>query len=36
MALPLDGVRILDMTIWQQGTRATALLADLGVDVSRI
>ena len=30
MGRPLDGVRILDMTIWQQGTHATALLADLG------
>ena len=36
MALPLDGVRILDMTIWQQGTHATALLADLGADVIKI
>jgi crotonobetainyl-CoA:carnitine CoA-transferase CaiB-like acyl-CoA transferase len=36
MARPLDGVRILDMTIWQQGTHATALLADLGADVIKI
>jgi crotonobetainyl-CoA:carnitine CoA-transferase CaiB-like acyl-CoA transferase len=36
MALPLEGVRILDMTIWQQGTHATALLADLGADVIKI
>jgi crotonobetainyl-CoA:carnitine CoA-transferase CaiB-like acyl-CoA transferase len=36
MALPLDGVRILDMTIWQQGTHATALLADLGADVIKV
>jgi crotonobetainyl-CoA:carnitine CoA-transferase CaiB-like acyl-CoA transferase len=36
MTLPLSGVRILDMTIWQQGTHATALLADLGADVIKI
>jgi crotonobetainyl-CoA:carnitine CoA-transferase CaiB-like acyl-CoA transferase len=36
MGRPLDGVRILDMTIWQQGTHATALLADLGADVIKI
>lgn len=36
MARPLDGVRILDMTIWQQGTHATALLCDLGADVIKI
>ena len=36
MTLPLSGVRILDMTIWQQGTHSTALLADLGADVIKI
>ncbi|MCH8949716.1 MAG: CoA transferase [Chloroflexi bacterium] len=32
----LEGVRILDMTIWQQGTAASAMLADLGADVIKI
>jgi len=36
MATPLEGIRVLDWTQWQMGTVASAMLADLGAEVSHI
>src|SRR5712691_4680100 len=36
MNRPLDGVRILDWTIWQQGPVATMMLGDLGAEVIKL
>lgn len=36
MAGPLDGIRIIDWTIWQHGPVATAMLADMGAEVIHI
>lgn len=36
MARPLDGIRIVDWTIWQQGPVATMMLGDLGAEIIKI
>lgn len=36
MALPLDGIRILDFTIMMQGPHATMMLGDLGAEIFKV
>ena len=33
---PLEGVRVLDFTIFQQGPQATLVMADMGADVIKV
>ncbi len=34
--LPLSGLKVIDCTIWQQGTYASAMLADFGADIVKV
>lgn len=36
MPMPLEGIRVIDWTVWQQGSVCSAMLGDLGAEVIKI
>ena len=36
MPMPLEGIRVVDWTIWQQGPVCSAMLADMGAEVIKV
>jgi crotonobetainyl-CoA:carnitine CoA-transferase CaiB-like acyl-CoA transferase len=36
MSMPLEGIHVVDWTIWQQGPVASVMLGDLGADVIKV
>jgi len=36
MPMPLEGIQVIDWTIWQQGPVASVMLGDLGADVIKV
>jgi crotonobetainyl-CoA:carnitine CoA-transferase CaiB-like acyl-CoA transferase len=36
MAMPLEGIRVVDWTIWQQGPVCSTMLGDLGAEVLKV
>src|SRR3990172_12724269 len=36
MPMPLEGIRVVDWTIWQQGPVCSAMLADMGAEVIKL